>query len=80
MSLTDNDLICPVCGNPMRLMTVIRRVPGEQTFVLQCRPCGLSTTKTVDEPGPAPTTPQYRSYDHATFLFRCLTTGHRVQG
>jgi hypothetical protein len=32
----------------MRLATVLRRAQGEQTFVLQCRPCGLSTTKTVE--------------------------------
>jgi C4-type Zn-finger protein len=50
MSLSDNDLACPVCGRPMRLLTIIRRVPGEQTLVLQCRPCGLSTTNTVDAP------------------------------
>src|ERR1700722_10946933 len=34
----------------MRLLTTIRRVPGEQTLVLQCRRCGLSTTETVDAP------------------------------
>jgi hypothetical protein len=43
MNLCDNDLLCPVCSQSMRLPT-IRRVPGEQTFVLQCKPCGLSTT------------------------------------
>jgi hypothetical protein len=50
MSLIDNDHACPVCGRPMRLLTTIRRVPGEQTLVLQCRPCGFSTTETVDAP------------------------------
>jgi uncharacterized Zn finger protein len=49
MSPSD-ELACPVCGRPMRLLTVIRRVPGEQTLVLQCRPCGLSTTSTVETP------------------------------
>jgi C4-type Zn-finger protein len=50
MNLSKDDLLCPVCSKPMRLMTIIRRVPGEQTFVLQCKPCGLSTTKTVEGP------------------------------
>jgi C4-type Zn-finger protein len=50
MSLSHNDHACPVCGRPMRLLTTIRRVPGEQTLVLQCRRCGLSTTETVDAP------------------------------
>ena len=50
MSISHNDHACPVCGRPMRLLTTIRRVPGEQTLVLQCRPCGLSTTETVDAP------------------------------
>jgi C4-type Zn-finger protein len=45
---SDNDLICPVCGQRMRLATVLERAPGERTLVLQCRPCGLSTTKTVE--------------------------------
>ena len=30
MSLSDDDHACPVCGGPMRLVTTIRRVPGEQ--------------------------------------------------
>jgi hypothetical protein len=30
----------------------IRHVPDEQTLVLQCRPCGLSATETVDAPKP----------------------------
>jgi hypothetical protein len=47
MSLSNNDHACPVCGRPMRLLTTIRRVPGEQTLVLQCGPCGLSTTETL---------------------------------
>jgi uncharacterized Zn finger protein len=54
MMLTQNDTLCPVCGEPMRVLNVIR-VPGEQTYVLQCRPCGVSTTKTVDAPGPRDT-------------------------
>jgi hypothetical protein len=45
MSLSNTDHACPVCGRPMRLLTTIRRVPGEQTLVLQCGPCGLSTTE-----------------------------------
>jgi hypothetical protein len=56
MTLCNNDLLCPVCSEPMRLLTTIRRVPGEHTFVLQCKPCGLSTTKTVDGAGPRDTT------------------------
>jgi hypothetical protein len=55
MNLCDNDLLCPVCSQSMRLPT-IRRVPGEQTFVLQCKPCGLSTTKAVDGAEPRDTT------------------------
>jgi hypothetical protein len=43
MNLCNNDHACPVCGRPMRLLTTIRHVPDEQTLVLQCRPCGLST-------------------------------------
>jgi hypothetical protein len=35
----------------MRLAIVLSHAPYEQTFVLQCRPCGLSTTKTVEGPG-----------------------------
>jgi C4-type Zn-finger protein len=56
MNLSDDDLVCPVCDQPMRLLATIRRVPGEQTLVLQCRPCGLSTTKTIDGAGPRDTT------------------------
>jgi transcription elongation factor Elf1 len=52
MDLCHNDFLCPVCSKPMRLLTTIRRMPGEQTLVLQCKPCGLSTTKTVEGPGP----------------------------
>jgi C4-type Zn-finger protein len=52
MNLSDDDLLCPVCGQPMRLLGTIHRAPGEQTLVLQCRPCGLSTTMTVDRAGP----------------------------
>jgi hypothetical protein len=50
MDLAKNDFVCPVCGQPMRLLTVLKHAPGEQTFVVQCRPCGLSTTRTVDAP------------------------------
>jgi hypothetical protein len=39
-----------------RLLTTIRRVPDEQTLVLQCRPRGLSTTETVDAPKPGEST------------------------
>jgi hypothetical protein len=31
-------------------------VPGEKTLVLQCSPCGLSTTQTVDAPKPGKST------------------------
>ena len=30
----------------------MRRGPGEQALVVQCRPCGLSTTKTIEAPKP----------------------------
>jgi C4-type Zn-finger protein len=56
MSLSNLDHACPVCGRPMRLPTAIRRVPGEQTLVLQCRPCGLSTIETIDAPKPGEST------------------------
>jgi transcription elongation factor Elf1 len=48
MNPSEGDFICPVCGQWMRLSTVLKHAAGEQTFVLQCRPCGLSTTKTVE--------------------------------
>src|SRR5580704_15998225 len=51
MHPNDNDFVCPVCDRPMRLATVLNYGPYEQTFVLQCRPCGLSTTKTVEVTG-----------------------------
>jgi hypothetical protein len=47
MGLSDSEFACPVCGRPMRLLTIIRHVP-EQTLVLQCRPYGQSTTNTVE--------------------------------
>jgi C4-type Zn-finger protein len=50
MDTNENDFVCPVCDRPMRLASVLNHAPYEQTFVLQCRPCGLSTTKTVDAP------------------------------
>jgi transcription elongation factor Elf1 len=50
MDPNENDFVCPVCDRPMRLATVLNHATHEQTFVLQCRPCGLSTTKTVDLP------------------------------
>jgi transcription elongation factor Elf1 len=49
--LNDKERTCPVCGRPMRLLTIFRRKPGEETYALQCRPCGLSTTKTIEGPG-----------------------------
>jgi hypothetical protein len=51
MDQNDTDLLCPVCDRPMRLATVLCPAPREQTLVLQCRPCGVSTTKTVEAPG-----------------------------
>jgi hypothetical protein len=50
MDPSEHDFVSPVCDRPMRLATVLNHAPDEQTFVLQCRPCGLSTTKTVDAP------------------------------
>jgi hypothetical protein len=51
VNLSDNDRLRSVCGQPMQLQITIRRVPD-----LQCKPCGLSTTKTVDGAGPCRTT------------------------
>ena len=42
----EDTVACPVCGEAMRLLTVRKPGPDEETLVLQCRPCGLSTTKT----------------------------------
>ena len=50
MSSSDNNFICPVCDRPMRLATILQQVPDEETFVFDCRPCGLSTTRTIDAP------------------------------
>ncbi|MBV9970489.1 MAG: hypothetical protein JO228_10930 [Xanthobacteraceae bacterium] len=46
-----DDSFCPVCQKPMRLLTIIKRGRGEQALVLQCSPCGLSTTITTDAAG-----------------------------
>jgi C4-type Zn-finger protein len=46
MDPSENDFVCPVCDRPMRLATVLNHAPYQRTFVLQCRPCGLSITKT----------------------------------
>jgi hypothetical protein len=51
MDPNDNDFVC-LCATARcgwRPCSTTRRI--EQTFVLQCRPCGLSTTKTVEAPG-----------------------------
>jgi hypothetical protein len=53
MDPSDSDFLCPVCDRPMRLATVLRPAPREKTLIFQCRPCGLSTTKTVEAKGPA---------------------------
>ena len=53
MNRSDNDCPCPVCDRPMRLATVLRPTPREEILVLQCRPCGVSTTKTVEAVGTA---------------------------
>lgn len=58
MPLVENDTLCPVCSRPIRVLTILRRVQGEETHVLQCKPCGLSTTKTVDAPGSEDIAPQ----------------------
>jgi hypothetical protein len=50
----------------MRFLTIIRRVPGEKTFVLQCRPCGLSTAKTVDGAGPGDATHSRHAHLHSS--------------
>ena len=46
---------CPVCDRQMRLTTVLRPTAREETLVLQCRPCGVSTTKTIAAPEGSPT-------------------------
>jgi hypothetical protein len=48
MSLSEKDSACPVCARPMRLLTIFHREPREHMYVLQCRSCGLSTTKTIE--------------------------------
>jgi hypothetical protein len=48
MNPSDSDCLCPVCDRPMRLAAVLRPTPREETLVLQCRACGVSTTKTVE--------------------------------
>jgi C4-type Zn-finger protein len=54
MMISESDLLCPVCDRQMRLTTVIDRSPREKTLMLQCRPCGLSTTHTVSNEEPQP--------------------------
>jgi transcription elongation factor Elf1 len=56
MDLCHDEFLCPVCSKPMQLLTTIRRMTGEQTLVLQCKSCSLSTTKTVEGPGHHDTT------------------------
>jgi len=39
---------CPICAQPMRLLTTLRRTVREDSYVLQCKPCGLSTIQIVN--------------------------------
>jgi hypothetical protein len=47
MITSESDLLCPVCDRRMRVTSVMERSPGEKTFILQCRTCGLSTAQTL---------------------------------
>jgi predicted RNA-binding Zn-ribbon protein involved in translation (DUF1610 family) len=40
-----NETICPVCGQPMILLHVIRRAFAENLNVYKCKPCGFSMTE-----------------------------------
>jgi hypothetical protein len=42
-----NEVICPVCGQPMNLLHTIRRAFGENLNVFKCKPCGFSMTEPV---------------------------------
>jgi uncharacterized protein YbaR (Trm112 family) len=47
MERNQEDIVaCPVCDEGMKLLAVRMRDPDEETLVLQCRRCGVSTTKT----------------------------------
>jgi hypothetical protein len=42
----EDAVACPLCGEMMKLLIVRKHDPDEETLVLQCRRCGVSTTKT----------------------------------
>jgi hypothetical protein len=42
----EDSVACPVCDEAMKLLEVRQRDYDEETLVLQCRRCGVSTTKT----------------------------------
>ena len=42
----EDTLACPLCGEAMKLLIVRKQAPDEETLVLQCRRCGVSTTLT----------------------------------
>jgi uncharacterized protein YbaR (Trm112 family) len=42
----EETVACPVCDETMELLDVRQRDRDEETLVLQCRRCGVSTTKT----------------------------------
>jgi uncharacterized protein YbaR (Trm112 family) len=47
MEHNQEDIVaCPVCDERMQLLAVRERDPNEETLVLQCRRCGVSTTIT----------------------------------
>jgi hypothetical protein len=50
MERNEDTVICPVCGKAMSLLTIRKRHPDEETLVLQCWGCGVSTTKTREAP------------------------------
>jgi predicted RNA-binding Zn-ribbon protein involved in translation (DUF1610 family) len=41
------EVVCPVCGRPMKLLHTIRRAFADNLNVYQCKPCGFSMTEPV---------------------------------
>jgi hypothetical protein len=52
MSEDPNDLACPVYGRPMTSQ-IIRRAFAEHLYAFECKPCGLSMTKSESSTSPA---------------------------
>jgi hypothetical protein len=42
----EDTMPCLLSSEAMKLLMVRKREPDEETLVLQCRQCGVSTTKT----------------------------------